>query len=250
MTTLMKKRLIKDITDIYHSPLEDQGIYYLHDESNMLRGYAMIRGPVDTPYEHGFYTFQFDFPNDYPHTPPKVKFTTGDGKMRFNPNLYIEGKVCLSILNTWEGEKWTSCQTIRSILLTLITVLNETPMNNEPAYVDATKENVECQNYNALLSYKNIQVALLNYFECDIAPEYRHFISHIIKHVQENREKIEKKVEEWKLRGYKSIPHGIEYREGMTVKTPYKYECVLKYTNLYIRTKTIFGRIETNSGKS
>lgn len=235
MTTLMKKRLIKDITDIYQSPLEDQGIYYLHDESNMLKGYAMIRGPVDTPYEHGFYTFLFDFPTDYPHNPPKVKFTTGDGKMRFNPNLYIEGKVCLSILNTWEGEKWTSCQTIRSVLLTLVMVLNENPLNNEPAYIDSPREQIECQNYNAVVSYKNIQVALLCYFECGISPKYKHFIEHIVKYVKENSENIRKKVEEWKTNGYKSIPDGIVYKEGMCVGIPYHYECVLKYNQLYAR---------------
>ena len=35
--------------------------------------------------------------------------TTGEGRVRFNPNLYHAGKVCLSILNTWHGrpeEKW------------------------------------------------------------------------------------------------------------------------------------------------
>ena len=40
--------------------------------------------------------FEFDlyFPNGYPKCPPKVKFrTTGAGSVRFNPNLYNEGKV-------------------------------------------------------------------------------------------------------------------------------------------------------------
>lgn len=235
MSSLMKKRLIKDITDIYHSPLEDQGIYYLHDESNMLKGYAMIRGPVDTPYEHGFYTFQFDFPTDYPHSPPKVKFTTGDGKMRFNPNLYVEGKVCLSILNTWEGEKWTSCQTIRSVLLTLVMVLNENPLNNEPAYIHSPREQIECQNYNAVVSYKNIEVALLRYFEYGISSVYKHFIEHITKYVMENKEKIQKYVEEWKTNGHKSTPDGIVYKEGMRVGIPYHYHCILKYNDLYNR---------------
>jgi len=30
--------------------------------------------------------------------------TTGQGAVRFNPNLYNCGKVCLSLLGTWRGE--------------------------------------------------------------------------------------------------------------------------------------------------
>lgn len=35
--------------------------------------------------------------------------TTGQGTVRFNPNLYHCGKVCLSLLGTWsgsQGENW------------------------------------------------------------------------------------------------------------------------------------------------
>ena len=31
--------------------------------------------------------------------------TTGGNKVRFNPNLYDSGKVCLSLLGTWSGGK-------------------------------------------------------------------------------------------------------------------------------------------------
>ena len=38
--------------------------------------------------------------------------TTGGGSVRFNPNLYNSGKVCLSILGTWsagsQGEGWNA----------------------------------------------------------------------------------------------------------------------------------------------
>lgn len=37
--------------------------------------------------------------------------TTGRNTVRFNPNLYNDGKVCLSVLNTWHGrpeEKWNA----------------------------------------------------------------------------------------------------------------------------------------------
>lgn len=37
----------------------------------------------------------------------QAKFlTTGSGSVRFNPNLYQCGKVCLSLLGTWQGPSW------------------------------------------------------------------------------------------------------------------------------------------------
>ena len=55
------------------------------------------------------------FQDDYPVEPPKVKFCTLDPNIRFNPNLYTCGKVCLSIINTWNGPYWTSCLTLSSV---------------------------------------------------------------------------------------------------------------------------------------
>lgn len=72
----------------------------------------MISGPEDTPYSAGMFLFDAFFPPDYPNTAPKVNLqTTGNGTVRFNPNLYNCGKVCLSILGTWDGaqgETWDS----------------------------------------------------------------------------------------------------------------------------------------------
>lgn len=46
-------RLASDVRDIYKHPLHSEGIYYEHDESDLLKGYAMIIGPEDTPYSGG-----------------------------------------------------------------------------------------------------------------------------------------------------------------------------------------------------
>ena len=71
---------------------------------------VMITGPKHTPYENGCFEFDVFFPADYPNSPPKVNLrTTGNQTVRFNPNLYNDGKICLSILNTWQGrpeETW------------------------------------------------------------------------------------------------------------------------------------------------
>lgn len=71
---------------------------------------CMVMGAKDTPYAHGAFIFDVYFGDDYPNGPPKCNLeTTGSGKVRFNPNLYSCGKVCLSLLGTWRGnasENW------------------------------------------------------------------------------------------------------------------------------------------------
>ena len=72
------KRLIKDVRELKKSPLENDGIYYKHDEENMLKGYAIVFGPDDCIYRYGGYCFEFKFPYDYPFSPPKLKYITND----------------------------------------------------------------------------------------------------------------------------------------------------------------------------
>jgi ubiquitin-conjugating enzyme E2 Z len=151
------KRLISDIKDFSESSLSKDGIYYKHDESNMLLGYALIIGPKGTPYAAGNFLFKFTFPQDYPYTPPTVSYHTNDGRTRFNPNFYKNTKVCLSLLNTWKGEQWTSCQTIRSILLTLCSLLNENPLLNEPG---VTKSHPDLEIYNKIIKYQTLKTAI------------------------------------------------------------------------------------------
>lgn len=83
----------------------------------------LITGPEDSPYQNGCFEFDLFFPSTYPFSPPKLTFlTTGAGEVRFNPNLYQDGKVCLSILNTWEGrpeEKWNPYCSLLQVLVSI-----------------------------------------------------------------------------------------------------------------------------------
>ena len=78
--------------------------------------------------------------------------------MRFNPNLYTNGKVCISILNTWRGEQWTSCQTISTILLNLCTLLCNNPLMNEPGI---HIKHPDVLKYNKVIEFKNIDIAII-----------------------------------------------------------------------------------------
>jgi ubiquitin-protein ligase len=186
MTSFISKettnRLLKDVRHIMKNPLTDQGIYYIHDDTDMLKGYAMIIGPSDTPYFGGFYFFEFTYPYDYPHSPPNVKYCTNGNGIRFNPNLYACGKVCVSLLNTWRGDQWTSCQTISTVLLTLCTLLCKDPLLNEPG---VNKGNNDMNSYNQIIEYSNLNVAI-----CDIVRKkkgvYLPFFENFYPYVKEN----------------------------------------------------------------
>jgi ubiquitin-protein ligase len=71
---------------------------------------AMVAGAKGTPYANGLFVYDILIDDNYPNNPPKMNLsTTGAGKVRFNPNLYACGKVCLSLLGTWRGhasENW------------------------------------------------------------------------------------------------------------------------------------------------
>lgn len=101
---------------------------------------VLITGPADTPYANGCFEFDVYFPADYPNSPMMINLeTTGRHSVRFNPNLYNDGKVCLSVLNTWHGrpeEKWNA-QT-SSFLQVLVSIqsliLVSEPYFNEPGF--------------------------------------------------------------------------------------------------------------------
>tara|TARA_Y100000768_G_C23988865_1_gene690737 strand:- start:5668 stop:6468 length:801 start_codon:yes stop_codon:yes gene_type:complete len=188
------KRLAKDVSDIIKNPLTDNGIYYVHDENDFLRGKACIVGPPNTPYEGGYYFFDFIFPNNYPLNPPKVLYYTNDGSTRFNPNLYKNGKVCLSVLNTWRGPQWTGCQTISSILLCICAVvLIDTPLLNEPGI---TKHHKDFNTYNKIITFKNYEVAIIEMLtRKDITERFKSLMPDIIKHFKNNYQKLLKNLE-------------------------------------------------------
>ena len=222
-------RLLKDVKQIIKSPLTEQGIYYIHDDTDMLKGYAMIVGPEDTPYFGGFYFFEFSYPHDYPHSPPKVNYCTNGNKIRFNPNLYTCGKVCVSILNTWRGDQWTSCQTISTVLLSLCTLLCKDPLLNEPGVTASHRDN---SNYTEIIEYSNLQIAV-----CDIVMKkegiYMPFFENFYSFVKENFNKNYSKLLEYAEKKYTE-----KYAEPQVLTTGYySMNVKIDYEHIILKLK-------------
>lgn len=182
------KRILKDLTNLDSKLLKENNIYYYHDEDNILKGYAMIIGPEDSIYAYGYYFFEINFTKDYPFQPPKVFFKTCDGVTRYHPNLYRNGKVCLSLLNTWRGESWSACQTLSTVLMTLVTLFTKEPFLNEPGI---QKTHHQFNNYHNIVEYKNMQHSILHYLTPKNIPvNFEIFFPIIKENYENNRDKI------------------------------------------------------------
>jgi baculoviral IAP repeat-containing protein 6 len=92
-----------------------------------------------SPYDGGAFLFDLFVPGTYPRSPPKTTLaTTGGGTVRFNPNLYLDGYVCLTVLNAKGsgGESWrpNNSNLFEVIMAIQSFVLNKMyPLFNEPS---------------------------------------------------------------------------------------------------------------------
>jgi len=181
-----KRRIMADISSIKRDG-PALGIFYESDPVNMSKGKAMIIGPKDTPYEDGFFFFEIQLPSTYPMNPPIVKFITGNGNTRFHPNLYVEGKVCLSILGTWAGEPWSPMLGILQVFITIQSLLDNCPLRHEPAYNSEPAKSPKMTAYNKHIKYAVYETAILNQLQTIRHPE---FANPMHEHFQKNKEAI------------------------------------------------------------
>ena len=141
------------------------GICISPDEEDITRVTAIIIGPKYTPYEGGLFHFELKFPPDYPFSSPTVQLMTTDGgRVRFNPNLYADGKVCLSILGTWSGPGWQPSQSLASVLLSVQSLMNDTPYHNEPGFESELHEG-DVRRYNDRVIHETLRVAVCDSLE-------------------------------------------------------------------------------------
>ncbi|KAH7929335.1 hypothetical protein BV22DRAFT_1109934 [Leucogyrophana mollusca] len=131
-------RLTKEYRAISSSLPDSIIVRAYEDRADLLR--CLIIGPENTPYEDAPFVIDWMLDSNFPQSPPLAHFlswTNGNG--RVNPNLYEEGKVCLSILGTWAGDRSETWSAARSSLLQAFVsiqglVLVKEPWFCEPAY--------------------------------------------------------------------------------------------------------------------
>jgi len=101
---------------------------------------ACVAGAESTPYHRHLFFFDLHFGANYPAEAPAVSYHAHG--LRCNPNLYANGKVCLSLLGTWAGrggefgETWRPGESsaLQVLLSIQALVLNEKPYFNEAGW--------------------------------------------------------------------------------------------------------------------
>jgi ubiquitin-protein ligase len=164
------RRIVKDLASLQEPERAKEGIYVRTINDSINRIYMMLVGPEDTPYEGCLFFFtidpamQFhstkeeDQHKQYPYNPPRVLFYS-PYSIRCHPNLYQPGscgireggKVCLSILGTWSGPSWVPMMTFLTIAQTILSILDNEPLRNEPGF--ANGKNPEVPLYTQYVQY-------------------------------------------------------------------------------------------------
>jgi ubiquitin-protein ligase len=137
ITSTMNKRVLKELTKMYDQQskrplLENE--YIVSMESTLDNIKVLVKLPLDSVYRHKFLRLDFEMPEDYPYSPPKVTFVNHD-QVRIHPNMYENGKCCATILNTWgdnQFEKWTSSMNIESFIISFMSFFDNDPYSHEP----------------------------------------------------------------------------------------------------------------------
>lgn len=204
-------RIVHDLVEFTEDPID--GIEVIMNKEDIFNQTAMIVGPKDTPYFGGFYFFDICFPKDYPMKPPTVTMKTIDGNIRFNPNLYENGKVCLSILGTWSGPGWKSIMTLKTVLLSIQSLMNDFPIINEPGYENTKRDAKINIDYNCYITYHNYRIAII-----DVIKKKRRYKVYYNLYEKEINKYIERNINELynNLMSYKII-----YASGSIEKIVY-----------------------------
>lgn len=124
---------------------------------------VMIAGPKNTPYEDGMFFFDIQLGRDYPKSPPSCHYISYCSD-RLNPNLYEDGKVCVSLLGTWSGrdtEVWGPNSTLLQVIVSIQgLILVAEPYFNEAGYEKqrGTQQGTEnSRMYNEMAIIKLVQ---------------------------------------------------------------------------------------------
>jgi len=96
---------------------ETGGITAVPHKDNLRYFDVIVAGPLGSPYEGGIFKLELFLPEDYPMSPPKVRFLT----KIYHPNISETGAICLDILRN----HWSPALTIGNVLLSISSLLTD-----------------------------------------------------------------------------------------------------------------------------
>jgi len=167
MTEYGRELLRRQLAELAKNPMELVSVG-VDDTDDLYNWDILIMGPDATLYEGGFFKAQLIFPTDFPNMPPTMKFISE----MWHPNVYEDGKVCISILhppgedamNAQESpdERWRPILGVEQILVSVISMLSD-PNDESPANLDAA---VQWRNDRPAFKKKVRQIVRKSQDEC------------------------------------------------------------------------------------
>ena len=230
---LISRRILSEISQTYKELKYESQLCVAVDERDPMRWTFLVVGPRASAYEDGFYIFNFTFPESYPARPPTVIFQSM-GPLRIHPNLYVEGKVCLSILGTWSGPEWKSIMTGLGVARSIQSILDESPIKAEPAYEKFADTHQAAINYRIAAIYLNLQyhvIDVLNRLRSfpeqiqDCIVEY--FVSHYEDYISQiaQLEQLDGTTVQY-IHGYVNINTKKLWADFFAIKLPKRKRCL------------------------
>ncbi|KAI1438280.1 ubiquitin-conjugating enzyme/RWD-like protein [Xylaria sp. CBS 124048] len=134
-----KHRLMSEMQDLSKEKWVDIDLI----NGNILRWrlYLMVVNS-ESAFDGGYFKAEMTFTEDYPYQPPTFRFLVPI----YHPNIYPDGRLCISILHTpgedlmsgeQASERWSPLQGVESVLRSVLLLLDD-PEINSPANVDAS----------------------------------------------------------------------------------------------------------------
>ena len=145
------RRILDEYKDLRDNPILNSSINInLENQINPFIWKVVLIGPPDTPYNRGLFIISIQFPDNYPYSPPKIKFKTPIYHVNVNSGGGLSqeiGKPMLSILRLWKPE-----YKIKDVLVSVYSLfymnnndcafspsMSEELRNNKPLYEEKIK---------------------------------------------------------------------------------------------------------------
>ncbi|XP_031327560.1 ubiquitin-conjugating enzyme E2 T-like isoform X2 [Photinus pyralis] len=113
-----QQRLLREIAKIAQSPPK-----------------GSIIGPENTPYYKGTFNLEILIPENYPFSPPSIKFLT----KVYHPNIDDSGRICLDLIKMPPKGNWKPTIGLEGLLIA-IKMLLENPNPDDPLMMEIAEE--------------------------------------------------------------------------------------------------------------
>jgi len=154
MSTKARLRIMRDYRELVTEPLD--GVYAFPQDDDVMSWDAIITGPEDTIWEGGVMHLRIKFEEDYPIHAPLIVFVTP----MYHPNIYSNGKICLSVLQS----DWSQAFSIKTIMISIRSLLTD-PNPSDPANPKAAQVYLQDRHMYEMLVRKSMRASWTETYE-------------------------------------------------------------------------------------